>query len=315
MTASLEAVDLTKTYGFGNPVPALDGASFKYEGHGAVGYLGPNGAGKTTTLKLFVGLLRPTRGRAFVNGADVLVDRKIALWDVGSVIETPEPYPSQRVREALEMIGEFRGIPPADLRSDIDRYHRELDLPALDQKVGKLSKGQRQRVVIAAALLGDPSVLLLDEPTSGLDPAERILIRNLLNELKRDRLVLMSSHLMQEVTEICDRVIFVNRGRIVFNDTVEAVNERFRTKLLEVEFAQPLAPDRLAALQASVGSVTPLSDRRFHIAFDGSDSRRAALLAACQQVGAVVSFSSASLVLEEAYLQLMQPTAQPAPPR
>ncbi len=305
MSPSLEAIDLTKVYG--NVHPALDGASFKYNGHGAIGYLGPNGAGKTTTLKLFVGLLRATRGRALLNDSDVAIRRKDALWEVGTVIETPEPYPSLTVRESLMMAGEFRGIPPSDLKSEIDRYHAQLDLPPLANRTGKLSKGQRQRVVIAGALLGDPPILLLDEPTSGLDPAERILVRNLLKDLKRERLVLMSSHLMQEVTEICDRVIFINQGKIVFNDTVEKVAERFRSKVLEVEFASPVAQDQFAGLQGLVSSVTAVSERRFHLRFDGSDRARAEILAACQKVETVISFSNAQLVLEEAYLQLMQP--------
>ena len=309
----IQAIGLTKS--FGNGFVALDRAEFHYTGPGAIGYLGPNGAGKTTTLKLLVGLLRPTGGQALVNGLDVRADRKRALWDVGAVIETPEPYPSQSVREALEMVGEFRGVPPSDLAREIDEYRRVLDLPPFEQRTGKLSKGQRQRIAVAASLLGNPSVLLLDEPTSGLDPAERVLVRNLLNRLKKDHLILMSSHLMQEVTEICDQVIFVNRGRIVLADSVEHVAERFRTRAIDVEFTAPVAPAAMTGLTPAALVVSPLSDRRFRIEFDGSDAARSQILVACQKVGNVASFASASLVLEEAYLQLMQGDPPAAPPR
>ncbi|HEV2166180.1 MAG TPA: ABC transporter ATP-binding protein, partial [Thermoplasmata archaeon] len=230
----IEAVGLTKRF---NSFTALDNASFSFEGGGAVGYLGPNGAGKTTTLKLFTGFLRPSRGQALLNGLDVSRDPKEALWEVGALVETPEPYPALTGRETLSMIGELRGLSREQIRDRTERYARELELPPLDLKSSKLSKGQKQRIVIAAQLMTEPSVLLLDEPTSGLDPAERVVIRNLLVRLKQERrLILMSSHLLQEVTEICDRVIFINRGKILVQDTVENISERFKVTQLTVEF-------------------------------------------------------------------------------
>ncbi len=201
---SFEVAGLSKSFRTGPPV--LRDLSFRYEGAGAVGYLGPNGAGKTTTLKLLVGLLRPSRGHAYLNGIDPMVNRKRALWDVGALIETPEPYPTLNVHEALDAVGRARGLSRDDVDREVDRCHELLDLPPLGQRIGWLSKGQRQRVALAATLMGDPSVLLLDEPTSGLDPAERVLVRRLLIRLKRDHLVFMSSHQMLEVTEVCDRL-------------------------------------------------------------------------------------------------------------
>jgi ABC-2 type transport system ATP-binding protein len=302
--ASIEVERLTKNYA--RDRPALLDATFRYEGSGAIGYLGPNGAGKTTTLKLLTGLLRPTRGTARVNGVDVARDRKHALADVGAIIETPDPYPSQTVAEAIEMVAEFRGGRSLDTPREIAELNSKLDLPPLDSRCGRLSKGQRQRVSIAAALVRDPRVVILDEPTNGLDPKERILIRNILNEIKKDHLVLMSSHLMQEVTEICDQVIFINEGRILLRDSVENVADQFRSKAVEVEFEAPVALEQLQRLGPPVGNVTALSDRRFRITFDGSSRARGELLQRLGGVGRVLTYQSASLVLEDAYLALMQ---------
>jgi ABC-2 type transport system ATP-binding protein len=149
-------------------------------------------------------------------------------------------------------------------------------------------------------------VIILDEPTGGLDPKERILIRNLLIELKKDRLILMSSHLMQEVTEICDQVIFINQGQVIPKDTVENVSNQFRTRAVEAEFATPMHVDRIKALGAVVGNVSVVGERRFRITFDGSTSPRAEILRGLVGLGPVLSYQSASLVLEDAYLALMQ---------
>jgi ABC-2 type transport system ATP-binding protein len=300
---SLEVSGLSKSFRTGPP--ALSDISFRFEGSGAIGYLGPNGAGKTTTLKLLVGLLRPSRGHALLNGFDPMVNRKRALWDVGALIETPEPYPTLNVHEALDVVGRSRGLSGEEVDREIDRCHELLDLPPLGQRVGWLSKGQRQRVALASTLLGDPSVILLDEPTSGLDPAERVIVRRLLNRLKHDHLILMSSHQMLEVSEVCDRVVFLHRGKVLLQDTVERLAERIRSRQVDVEFERPVGPEAAASLRPLVTDLTPLSPRRWRLSFDGSDEARVRLLARCQEVGPVAQFANTSLVLEEAYLALI----------
>jgi ABC-2 type transport system ATP-binding protein len=304
---SFEVAGLSKQFRTGPP--ALTDVSFRFDGAGAVGYLGPNGAGKTTTLKLLVGLLRPTRGHAYLNGIDPQESRRRALWDVGALIETPEPYPTLNVYEALDVVGRSRGLSREDVDREVDRCHELLDLPPLGYRIGWLSKGQLQRVAIASTLMGDPTVLLLDEPTSGLDPAERVLVRRLLSGLKRDHLILMSSHQMLEVTEVCDRLVFLHRGRMLLQDSVDGVADRIRPRTVDVEFERPVSADPVSALPGIAAQVEVLSNRRWRIGFDGRAETRVQLLTLCQKVGPVAQFSNSSLVLEEAYLELISTTA------
>jgi len=305
---SFEVRHLSKSFRAG--APALRDLSFRYEGAGAVGYLGPNGAGKTTTLKLLVGLLRPSSGHAFLNGVDPMVDRKRALWDVGALIETPEPYPTLNVHEALDHVGRARGLSRDDVDGEVDRCHELLDLPPLGHRIGWLSKGQRQRVAIAAALMGDPSVLLLDEPTSGLDPAERVVVRRLLYRLKRDHLVFMSTHQMVDVTEVCDDLIFLHRGRVLVRDRLDRVAGRIHSRQVDVEFARPVPTEGLAEVRALATQVTAVSERRLRISFDGHDETRVRLLELCRNLGPVIQFASTSLALEEAYVELIAQTSE-----
>ena len=305
--SSLEVDHLTKTFGSGPP--ALDDVSFRLEGTGAIGLLGPNGAGKTTTLKLLVGLLRPSSGHVRINGLDPVTDRKGALWDVGALIETPEPYPTLTVYDALATVGLARGLDSGGVDAEIDRCHAALELPPLERRVGGLSKGQRQRVSLAAALIANPPILLLDEPTSGLDPAERVLVRRLLGRLKQDHLILMSSHQMLEVGDVCDELIFLDHGHLLLRDRVERIAERVQHREVDVEFSTPVAAPAMEPVRALGAVASPLSDRRWRIAFDGTDAGRAGVLAACQRVAPVVQFTNTFLVVEEAYLQLIGPTS------
>src|SRR5580693_8229294 len=240
---SIEVSHLTKWYSPGHPV--LDDVTFREEGSGAIGYLGPNGAGKTTTLKLLLGLLAPSAGSVRLNGLDPTQDRRLALAQVGAIVESPEPYPSETVYDALERVGALRGLDVGGIDDEVDRCQTELHLPPLASRCGWLSKGERQRVVLAAACMGDPAVLLLDEPTNGMDPAERIVVRGFLRRLKRDHLILMSSHLIPDVSAICDRLIFLDRGTIRRRATADEVASLVRVSAVDVEFRGPIPAEGL----------------------------------------------------------------------
>ncbi len=302
MTHSIEVDRLTKRYG---SFVALDHVSFRYEGPRAIGYLGPNGAGKTTTLKLLTRLIHPTDGRALIDGIDLADNPRAALAQVGSVVETPAPYATFTVRDTLEIAGEFRGLSRETIRDRIDYFDRVLELPKRTWKMGALSKGLRQRVVLTGALLSDPPVILLDEPTSGLDPAERVRVRNLLLELKRDHLILVSSHLLGEVTETCDEVIFLNHGKILQQGPVRAIQDGSSRRRLEVSFLEPVAPARVEGLGAPVVAVEAVSDRCYRLTYEGGEEARATLLDRLREFGRVTDFSPLGSPLEEAYLKLM----------
>jgi ABC-2 type transport system ATP-binding protein len=219
---SIVVEDLTKAYG---GAMALDGVRFTLEGAGVLGYLGPNGAGKTTTLKILTALIRPSRGRALVNGIDVREKPRDALAEMGAVVETPEPPGTFTVRDSLELVGRVRGMSRESIADRISYFDRALELPPLNKRMATLSTGLRQRVVIAGTLLPNPPVILLDEPTNGLDPAERLRIRDLINELKGNHLVLMSSHLLGEVSETCDSVVFLKTGKVLLQVAVSELEK------------------------------------------------------------------------------------------
>jgi ABC-2 type transport system ATP-binding protein len=299
--AELVAEGLYKN--FGN-FRALDDVSFKLEGKGCFGYLGPNGAGKTTTMKLFTSLLRPSSGRALVNGFEVARQPTLALKAVGSLIEDPEPYPFMTVQE---FIGFAVKVRDENKKPDMAHLNELLELPPLDRKCLKLSKGQKRRVYIAALMAQDPEVFILDEPSAGLDPTESVVFRNTIIKLKKDKTVFLSSHLLYEVTQTCDQVMFINQGRIVERGTVQEISKKFTSKTLRVEFDAVVDEARLEALVESkiVLSYAKEGDRTYVLNFDGRDETRKAIVDEIYPMG-IRSLQDAQLGLEQAYMDLMK---------
>ena len=305
--ASIRTTGLTKRFG---RFTALDHLDLTLEGAKCVGFLGPNGAGKTTTLKLLSDMIFPTSGSCEINGISVQRDRKRALANAGVLIESPEIYPSLTPNEALEMVADLRGVPPRDRPARIRAVLAEVKMADwADQKVGRFSKGMKQRINIAAALVHDPQVVILDEPSTGLDPRGMAEVRSIVRELKKsDRLVFMSSHILSEVTEICDEVALIDRGKLLFYDTLNNVTDRFSGGRSSVDavFAQVVPADvvtgRIATLPSVTGA-TPLSPDRVRIAFEGGRAAQAKLLE--NLVGlklGLVSLTESESALEEVYL-------------
>jgi ABC-2 type transport system ATP-binding protein len=215
---------LSKKYG---KFLALDDLNLTVESGACVGYLGPNGAGKTTTIKILTDLLRATSGSVYLHGKDVIRDPKGALQGVGAVVETPEFYPRLTPRECLSYVGEVRGMSRETIA---ERSHAVLEqvklLEVIDKPTGEFSKGMKQRLAIAQALLHDPSILIFDEPTSGLDPRGMVEVRDIIKDLRRtDVTILMSSHLLNEVQTVCDKVAIIDRGVLLTYDSVQNLSE------------------------------------------------------------------------------------------
>jgi len=197
-------------------VQALDDVSFHVAGGEVAGFLGPNGAGKSTCMKILTGSLAPGRGEVRLGGHDVVADPLAARRRVGFMPENVPLYPDNTVRELLHFVADLKGVPRAGVRDHLDTIIERCHLTEVAHRmVSHLSKGFRQRVGLAQALVGDPPVLILDEPTSGLDPHQIVEIRELVRSFRGEKTVLLSSHILAEVSQVCDRVIILDKGKLV----------------------------------------------------------------------------------------------------
>jgi ABC-2 type transport system ATP-binding protein len=211
----IEARGLSKYYG---AFAATQNVTFSVPRGEVIAFLGPNGAGKSTTMKMLTGFLAPSEGSAFIGGYDVSTDRLAAAQLLGYLPENGPLYLEMTPSSLLRFMGETRGMDPAKLRDRLDYVATQCSLRSVWGKpIGKLSKGYRQRVGMAQALLHDPQVLILDEPTSGLDPNQTHDVRLLIQKLSQTKTILLSTHILQEVKAVCGRVILINEGRVVFD--------------------------------------------------------------------------------------------------
>src|SRR6056297_3343720 len=233
---SIQVKDLTKIYG---AQKAIDQISFEIETGEIVGFVGPNGAGKSTTMKILTGFIPPTSGNAKINSLDLIENSLEIRKHIGYLPENNPLYPDMYVKEYLEFVS---GIYKLGKNTDA-RIKEIIEQTGLSierkKKIGALSKGYRQRVGLAQALIHDPEILILDEPTSGLDPNQIIEIRNLISVVGKEKTVMLSTHIMQEVEAICDRIIIINKGKIVADDSIDSITSRkaeeFITVLVEFD--------------------------------------------------------------------------------
>src|SRR5436190_24368292 len=217
---------LTKRYA---RTVAVDNISFEVEKGQIVGFLGPNGAGKTTTMRVLTCFLPPTSGTANVAGYDVVAHPMEVKKRIGYLPESPPVYPEMEVCEYLDFVGRLKGIPSADIDKRVDEVMGRCAVGDVRTKlIGKLSKGYRQRVGLAQAIIHNPDVLILDEPTSGLDPKQIIEIRELLRQLAGEHTIILSTHILSEVENSCERVIIVSQGKVVAVDSVSNLTNRLR---------------------------------------------------------------------------------------
>jgi len=309
MEYPIELEELVKDYRGG--FRAVDALTLKVPKHAFLGFLGPNGAGKTTTIKVLTNMLVATSGKASLNGIDVMKDPKSALADVGAVVETPEFYPYLTPMETLEYLGQLRGMSMPDIQR---RSKEVLDVVKMtewqDKRIGKFSKGMKQRLAIAQALLHEPSVIILDEPTSGLDPRGMFEMREVLRELKKgDYTVFMSSHLMNEVQEVCSDVALINRGKLLKTGSVETLLSEVRMKKIEVRTTKKMEPADFVNVGKIPGvqGINALGENAFSLDFDGGDEEQARLLLDMQATGLkIVTFKESGVALESLYMSLIK---------
>lgn len=281
----------------------MDAISFTVNRGEIVGFLGPNGAGKSTTMKMITGYLAPDNGAVSVSGVDVIKDPQAAKKKIGYLPESNALYYDMYIKEYLAFIADVHGV--ANKQEAISKVVEQVGLTREKaKKIGQLSKGYKQRVGLAAALLHNPEVLILDEPTSGLDPNQIVEIRNVIKEQGRDKLVLFSSHILQEVEAICDRVIIINRGKIVADDKLSNLQQRSTTNIVRVQFKEALEAEWLRRLQG-VNNVNKIDTQTWTMETDEPETVRKQLLQlSLDQNLNIVSLQSESQSLEEVFRSL-----------
>jgi len=300
----VEVRNLTKIYG---EQRAVDNISFSISEGEIVGFLGPNGAGKSTTMKMITGYLEPSAGDINVSGIDVKKTPLDAKKKIGYLPESNALYYDMYVREYLGFIADVHGID--NKQQAIDKIIEQVGLtPESKKRVGQLSKGYKQRVGLAAALLHDPEVLILDEPTSGLDPNQIVEIRNVIKEQGKNKLVLFSSHILQEVEAICDRVIIINKGKIVADDKLSNLHQQSSSSVVKVQFKEALEQEWLRRLEA-VKNVNKIDTYTWSIETNDPDRVRTELKRLERENNLdIVSLQSENQSLEEIFRSLTSAT-------
>ncbi len=249
--------NLTKR--FGRHV-AVDDLTFTVQAGEVLGFLGPNGAGKTTTMRMVTGYSPPTSGRISIDGFDLLRDPIAIKRRIGYLPENPPLYPELTVRRYLEFVADIKDVPREKRRAQIDQAITRANLDEVaGKRIGALSKGFRQRVGLAQAIVHEPPVLILDEPTSSLDPKQRVEVRDLVAALRGRHTVLLSTHILPEVSQIADRVVIINRGKIMAVDTPANLSRRMRGAELVVVDVAGATPDELRAALGQLRGVTQVA--------------------------------------------------------
>jgi ABC-2 type transport system ATP-binding protein len=305
----IEVQHITKRYG---RVTAVDDVSFRVERGEILGFLGPNGAGKTTTMRILTGYMPATDGRAIVAGHDVFADAIEAKRRTGYLPETPPLYPDMTVREYLDFVSRIKGVPSAERKQRVlNVMERTRIADMAERHCAKLSKGYRQRVGLAQALIHNPEVLILDEPTAGLDPKQIIETRDLIRSLGGDHTIVLSTHILPEVAQTCHRVVIINKGRVVAVDTPEALTARLRgaeTMYVQVDSGG----EEAGAVLASIPGVSRVmaSDTRgisggYEVESErGTDVRRELARTIVQRGWGLLELRPMRMSLEEIFLQV-----------
>jgi len=309
----IEVRDLTKNYG---SFSALQGLTFQVPKGQVVGFLGPNGAGKSTTMKILTGFAEQTSGLASVAGIDVSSDPVEARRNVGYLPESNPLYEDMMVKEYLDFIADIRKIPKGKRRSRIQDVVQRCGLgDMLGRDIGHLSKGYRQRVGLAQSILHDPDLLILDEPTSGLDPNQIVEIRNLIREIGEEKTVIMSTHILSEVQNTASRVLIINEGKLVADDSPENLtNEEGGTLFIVVapKNGTPLDQNVVTSMLQSLPEVSQVQQEEsqeagalgFKVRYSGDDPRRSVFDSVVKQDLVLLELRRQHVSLEDTFRKL-----------
>jgi ABC-2 type transport system ATP-binding protein len=305
----IQVEHLTKRYG---PTLAVSDVSFEVQKGEVLGFLGPNGAGKTTTMRILTGYLPPTDGRARVAGYDISESPIEAKKRTGYLPESPPVYPEMTAKEYLAFVGKIKGVPRRDLKARMGEVAEKCAIEdVLHRPIGKLSKGYRQRVGIAQAIIHNPEVLILDEPTAGLDPKQIIETRQLIRSLAGQHTVILSTHILPEVSKTCDRVVVINQGKVAAAGAPDELNLRlqgFETVLVTVEGPAAEIIDRLQRV-AGVNLVEPRESAGARMTFEihaekGNDVRAELARAIVESQWNLYELKTSGMSLEDIFLKL-----------
>ena len=318
----IEVQHLTKRYG---RFTAVEDISFRVERGEILGFLGPNGAGKTTTMRILTGYMPATDGKATVAGFDVFDQPVEAKRRTGYLPETPPLYPDMTVGEYLGFVSKIKGVPSGERKSRIQAVMERTRIADMtDRHCGKLSKGYRQRVGLAQALIHNPDVLILDEPTAGLDPKQIIETRELIKELAGDHTIILSTHILPEVSQTCQRVVIINKGKVVAVDTPENLTSRLRgseSMYIQVDAGEASAGPVLAQV-GGVLKVVPADQHGTAIGYEvesehGHDVRRELARTVVSNGWGLLELRPMRVSLEDVFLSLTTedaPESEPAVP-
>jgi ABC-2 type transport system ATP-binding protein len=317
---------LTKRFG---RQTAVDNLTFEVQPGEVLGFLGPNGAGKTTTMRMITGFLPPSKGRVTIDGFDLYAHPIQAKRRIGYLPENPPVYPEMTARRFLEFVAEIKDVPARQRAAAVDRAIERTQLKEVEHKrISTLSKGFRQRVGLAQAIVHDPKLLILDEPTSSLDPKQRVEVRQLISGLRGSQTVIVSTHILAEVNEIADRVFILNRGKVMAVDTPANLAHKLRVREVAVADIQPpgtgtamavfvkAVREALAALDGAAGvDVQQVSDTQVRARVEsapGTDLRGDIAVAVTSRGWRLVGLAGETLSLEDIFLKLTHEDEAPA---
>ena len=298
---SISVQSLQKVYG---QQTAVNNISFSVNQGEIVGFLGPNGAGKSTTMKILTGYLKPDGGTATIAGIDVTRDPLSAKARIGYLPESNPLYYDMYVREYLQFMADVHNI--ADKKGRINAVITQVGLsPESHKKIGQLSKGYKQRVGLAAALIHDPEVLILDEPTTGLDPNQIIEIREVIRSLGAQKTILFSTHILQEVEAVCNRVIIINKGNLIADNNLKDLQARHSKPVIRVQFKEALEAQWLERSITSLTALRKINTNEWELeATDPAEAKKQLMALSMEQNLNIVSLQSTDQSLEDVFRSL-----------